>query len=165
MLAMQATVHWNGKVRFTGVAGSGHAVAIDGPPEMGGENAGVRPMELMLLGLGGCTAFDVVNILRKGRQRVLDCRAEISAERADEEPKVFTRIHVHFVVVGEGVDERRVQRAIDLTAQKYCSASIMLERGGVAISHDFEVQEPAADRVARAPEPKNPLATPEAEGS
>ncbi len=142
MPAMQATIHWSGKVRFTGVAGSGHAVAIDGPPEMGGENAGVRPMELMLLGLGGCTAFDVVSILRKARQRVVDCRAEISAERAEDEPKVFTRIHVHFVVVGEAVDERKVQRAIDLTARKYCSASIMLERGGVAISHNFEVQEP-----------------------
>ena len=93
------------------------------------------------MGWGDAPRSSVVNILRKGRQRVVDCRAEISAERADEEPKVFTRIHVHFVVVGEGVDERKVQRAIDLTAGKYCSASIMLERGGVAISHDFEVRE------------------------
>lgn len=138
---MNATIHWNGKVRFTGVAGSGHAVAIDGPPESGGENAGVRPMELMLLGLGGCTAFDVVNILRKARQRVSDCRAEISAERADAEPRVFSRIHVHFVIEGEDVDQRKVARAIELTAGKYCSASIMLERGGVAVTHDYEVRE------------------------
>ena len=114
---------------------------MDGPPEFGGRNAGVRPMELMLLGIGGCTSFDVVNILRRGRQDVLDCVTEIEAERAETDPKVFTRIHLHFRITGRGVDRRKVERAIALTATKYCSASIMLERGGVAVTHDYEVNE------------------------
>ena len=138
---MKASIRWAGDVRFAGVADSGIGVDIDGPPEFGGRNQGIRPMELMLLGVGSCTSFDVVNILRRGRQEILDCTTEIEAERADAEPKVFTRIHFRFRIAGRGVDRRKVERAIALTAQKYCSASIMLERGGVEISHDYEVVE------------------------
>lgn len=138
---MKASIRWTGDVRFTGTPDSGHRVAIDGPPELGGQNAGVRPMELMLLGIGGCTSFDVVNILRRGRQDVVDCVTDIEAERAETDPKVFTRIHLRFRISGRGVDRRKVERAIALTATKYCSASIMLERGGVAVTHDYEVTE------------------------
>ena len=138
---MKASIQWNGSVQFTGTPGSGHAVSIDGPPELGGQDRGIRPMELMLLGVGGCTSFDVVNILRRGRQDILDCVTEIDADRAQTDPKVFTRIHLHFRITGRGVNRRRVERAIALTAEKYCSASIMLERAGVAVSHDFELIE------------------------
>lgn len=136
---MKARIKWVEDVTFLGQAGSGHSVVIDGPPEHGGRNLGVRPMELMLLGMGGCTAFDVMHILKKSRQDVTDCVAEISAERADEDPKVFTRIHIHFKVAGNALSEKRVAKAIELSAEKYCSASIMLSNGGVAISHDFEI--------------------------
>ena len=138
---MTASIRWTGDVQFTGTPESDHAVAMDGPPEFGGRNAGVRPMELMLLGVGGCTSFDVVNILRRGRQDIVDCITEIEAERAETDPKVFTRIHMHFKITGRGIDRRKVERAIALTAAKYCSASIMLERAGVAVTHDFEVTE------------------------
>lgn len=138
---MKASIRWTGDVRFTGMPDSGHPVAIDGPPEFGGQNAGVRPMELMLLGIGGCTSFDVVNILRRGRQDVVDCVTDIEAERAESDPKVFTRIHLHFRISGNGIDQRKVERAIALTATKYCSASIMLERAGVEVTHDYEVTE------------------------
>ena len=138
---MKASIRWTGDVQFTGTPDSGHRVAIDGPPEFGGQNAGVRPMELMLLGIGGCTSFDVVNILRRGRQDIVDCVTDIEAERAETDPKVFTRIHLHFRISGRGVDRRKVGRAIALTAPKYCSASIMLERAGVEVTHDYEVTE------------------------
>ena len=138
---MKASIQWTGNVQFTGTPDSGHAVAIDGPPELGGRNQGVRPMELMLLGVGGCTSFDVVNILRRGREDVTDCVTEIQAERAETDPKVFTRVHLHFRITGRDISRRKVERAIALTAGKYCSASIMLERAGVAVSHDFEVVE------------------------
>ncbi len=138
---MKASIRWAGDVRFTGTPDSGHRVGIDGPPEFGGRNAGVRPMELMLLGVGGCTSFDVVNILRRGRQDIVDCVTDIEAERAEADPKVFTRIHLHFRIAGRGIDRRKVERAIALTATKYCSASIMLERAGVAVTHDYEVTE------------------------
>ena len=141
MASMRATVDWAGDVRFDGLSGSGHHVAIDGPPELGGQNQGIRPMELMLLGVGGCTSFDVVNILRRGRADLVDCVTEIEAERADADPKVFTRIHFHFRVTGRGLNPRKVERAIHLTAEKYCSASIMLERAGVAVTHDYELIE------------------------
>ncbi len=118
--------------------GSGHALVLDGPPDHGGRNLGPRPMELLLMGMGGCTQFDVLMILRKARQQVTDCVVEVSAERADQDPKVFTRIHAHFVVSGRDLDRRRVERAIALSAEKYCSASIML--GALAeITHDFEI--------------------------
>jgi putative redox protein len=137
---MKARIKWVQDATFLGESGSGHAVVMDGPPEHGGRNLGVRPMEMLLLGMGGCTAFDVIHILRKGRQPVTDCVAELSAERASTEPKVFTRIHVHFVVKGKGLSDTHVRRAIELSAEKYCSASIML--GKVAqISHDYEIVE------------------------
>lgn len=137
-------MRWLSDATFVGEAGSGHCVVMDGPPEHGGRNVGVRPMEMLLLGLGGCTAFDVVDILRKGRQKIVDCVAEIDAERAEAIPAVFTRIHVHFTVTGHQLDPERVDRAVRLTAQKYCSASIMLARAGVEVSHDFEIVEAAA---------------------
>lgn len=135
---MKATVTLQGGVCFEAVADSGHSVLLDGPPEYGGENRGSRPMELLLMGLGGCTAFDVVHILRKSRVDVTDCRVELSADRSDTPPKVFTRIHVHFVVSGAGLSEARVKRAVELSAEKYCSASIMLAKA-VEITHDFEI--------------------------
>lgn len=125
---------------MVGETGSGHAVVMDGPPEFGGRNLGTRPMEMLLLGLGGCTQFDVLHILRKGRHDVRDCVVELEAERAETEPKVFTRIRVHYKVSGCGLKEKAVERAVKLSAEKFCSASIML--GAVAeISHDFEVLE------------------------
>ena len=138
---MKASIRWTGDVRFTGTPGSGHSVAIDGPPEFGGKNQGVRPMELMLLGIGSCTSFDVVNILRRGRQDIVDCVTDIEAERAETEPKVFTRIHLRFRITGRGIDRRKVERAIALTAGKYCSASILMERAGVTVTHDYEIVE------------------------
>jgi putative redox protein len=138
---MKARIKWVEEATFLGEADSGHAVVMDGPPELGGRNLGVRPMEMMLLGMGGCTNFDVVHILKKQRQEVSDCVAEIEAERAESEPKVFTRIHVHFVVKGKNLSEAKVAKAVELSAEKYCSASIMLGNAGVAISHDFEIVE------------------------
>ena len=138
---MQARIKWVEGATFVGESGSGHAVVMDGPPDMGGRNLGVRPMEMMLLGMGGCTTFDVVHILKKSRQAVTDCVAELSAERADSEPKVFTRIHVHFVVTGKELHEAKVRKAVELSAEKYCSASIMLGNAGVSITHDFEIVE------------------------
>lgn len=129
---------------FVGESGSGHTVVIDGPPEAGGRNLGIRPMELVLSGLGACTAFDVVSILKKSRQKVTDCRVELDAERADEVPKVFTRIHIHFVITGQDLKAAAVERAIELSAEKYCSATIMLS-ASVEISHDFEIVEAGSD--------------------
>ncbi len=136
---MKARIKWVEGATFLGEAGSGHAVVMDGPPDMGGRNLGVRPMEMLLLGMGGCTNFDVVHILKKQRQDVTDCVAELEAERAETEPKVFTKIHVHFVVKGNNLNETKVAKAVELSAEKYCSASIMLGNAGVAISHDFEI--------------------------
>ena len=137
---MKARVKWVQDATFIGESASGHAVVMDGPPENGGRNLGVRPMEMLLLGMGGCTAFDVVHILQRARQPVLDCVVEMDAERAEEAPKVFTRIHVHFVVTGRGLAEKQVERAVALSAEKYCSASIMLGKSAT-ITHDFEVVE------------------------
>ncbi|MBX9498803.1 OsmC family protein, partial [Pseudomonas aeruginosa] len=138
---MKARIQWAGEAMFLGESGSGHVVVMDGPPDHGGRNLGVRPMEMVLIGLGGCTNFDVVSILKKARQPVESCEAFLEAERADEEPKVFTKIHVHFVVKGRGLKEAQVKRAVELSAEKYCSASIMLGRGGVEITHDYEIVE------------------------
>ena len=125
-----------------GESGSGHAVVMDGPEEHGGRNLGVRPMEMLLLGMGGCSEFDVVHILKKSRQDVTFCEVHLTAERADTEPKVFTRIHAHFRVGGMGLTDKSVARAVQLSAEKYCSASIML--GAMAeITHDFEIVEDA----------------------
>lgn len=137
---MRATIKWVDNVMFIGQSGSGHSVVIDGPPQAGGENAGIRPMELMLVGLGACTSFDVVTILKKSRQDVTDCHAELEAERAEEIPQVFTRIHVHFVVSGHQLKSKQVERAVKLSADKYCSASIMMAKTAV-ITHDFEIIE------------------------
>jgi putative redox protein len=134
---MKASVQWCQDRLFLGKSGSGHAVVMDGPPEAGGQNLGVRPMEMLLLGMGGCASFDVVSILEKMQQPIKGCVAELQAERADSEPKVFTRINIHFKISG-AVDAAKAERAVKLSAEKYCSASIML--GKVAeITHSFEV--------------------------
>ncbi|HLR16336.1 MAG TPA: OsmC family protein [Alcanivoracaceae bacterium] len=138
---MLATITWQGKVKFVAESGTGHQVVLDGPADHGGENQGPRPMEMLLMGMGGCASFDVVSILKKSRQEVSDCRCELTAERADAVPAVFTKIHLHFVVSGEGLKENHVKRAVSLSAEKYCSASIMLAKGGVEISHSYEVIE------------------------
>ncbi len=139
---MKARVKWVEEATFLGESASGHAVVMDGPPDSGGRNLGIRPMEMLLLGMGGCTAFDVVMILKKARQPVSDCVVELASERADVEPKVFTRIHVHFVVTGSGLSEKQVARAVELSAEKYCSASIMLGKTA-AITHDYEIVQQA----------------------
>jgi putative redox protein len=125
---------------FVGESGSGHAVVMDGAPEHGGRDMGIRPMEMLLLGLGGCTSFDVVTILNKSRQKFVDCHVEIEAERSEEIPKVFTKIHIHFVVSGKGLDSAKVKKAVNLSAEKYCSASKMLE-AAAQMTHDFEIVE------------------------
>ena len=136
---MKARVKWVEDVTFVGESGSGHAVVMDGPPESGGHNLGIRPMEMLLIGMGGCTAFDIVLILGKARQQVTDCIVEVEAERADVVPKVFTRIHVHFIVTGVGLSDKQVARAVELSAEKYCSASIMLGKSAV-ITHGYEIR-------------------------
>jgi putative redox protein len=135
---MKARIKWVEQVTFLGETGSGHALVMDGSPESGGRNLGPRPMEMLLLGAGGCTSFDVIHILKKGRQQVTDCEVDIQAERATEDPKVFTKIHMHFVVSGRELKMELVERAIKLSAEKYCSASIMLGKTA-DITHDFEV--------------------------
>jgi putative redox protein len=135
---MKARVKWVEQVAFLGESESGHAVLMDGAPAAGGRNLGPRPMEMLLLGAGGCTSFDVITILKKSRQAVSDCYVEIDAERADTEPKVFTKIHMHFVVKGKDIKPEVVEKAIKLSAEKYCSASIMLG-ATAAMTHDFEV--------------------------
>jgi putative redox protein len=137
---MKARVKWIEGVAMLGESGSGHGLVMDGAPEFGGRNLGVRPMEMLLLGMGGCTQFDVLLILRKARQQVSDCVVELEAERAEKDPKVFTRIHAHFIVSGRDLSEKQVERAIKLSADKYCSASIML--GATAeVTHDFEIRD------------------------
>jgi len=137
---MKARVKLIEGVSFVGQSASGHSVVMDGPPDFGGKNLGIRPMEMLLIGMGGCSAADVVHILRKARQQVTDCVADLSAERADTEPKVFTKIHLHFTIAGKALDPKRVEQAVKLSAEKYCSASIMLGKV-VEITHDFEVVE------------------------
>ncbi|MCB5185292.1 OsmC family protein [Methylobacillus gramineus] len=139
---MKARVKWIENVCFMGESETGHAVVLDGAPDAGGRNLGMRPMEMLLIGMGACTSFDVVTILKKSRQPISDCVAEIQAERADEIPKVFTKIHVHFVVTGRGLNPGQVERAVKLSAEKYCSASIMLGKAA-EITHGFEIRETA----------------------
>ncbi|WP_275288778.1 OsmC family protein [Halomonas elongata] len=138
---MKASVKWTDGRQFVTESGSGHSVVIDGPPDHGGRNTGPRPMEMLLMGLGACTSFDVLEILEKSRAPVSDCVASIEAERADSVPSVFTRIHVHFTVSGQGLKEKQVKRAVELSADKYCSASIMLANGGVEVTHSFTIVE------------------------
>ena len=140
---MKARIKWVEDAMFVGESGSGHAVVMDGPADGGGRNLGVRPMEMLLLGTGACSSYDVVHILRKGRNPVTDCVCELEAERADGVPAVFTKIHMHFIVTGNGLKEGVVKRAVELSAEKYCSASIMLGKS-VEITHDFEIREAGA---------------------
>jgi putative redox protein len=140
---MEARIKWVENAAFTVEAGSGHAIVVDGPPDIGGRNLGPRPMELMLMSVGACSAVDVVHILKKGRHAVSDVQVEVKGERAETEPKVFTKIHLHFIVSGRNLAAAQVERAVKLSAEKYCSASIMLGRAGAAITHDFELREPA----------------------
>jgi putative redox protein len=137
---MKARVKWVEQTLMIGESGSGHGVVMDGPADFGGRNLGVRPMEMLLLGLGGCTQFDVVHILRKGRNQITLCEVELEAERSESDPKVFTKIHVHFILAGPGLTEKSVARAVSLSAEKYCSASLML--GQVAeITHSYKLLE------------------------
>ncbi len=136
---MNTTIKWINDMMMVGESASGHAVVMDGPKNLGGENLGIRPMEMLLLGMGGCTTIDVVSTLKKMRQEVYDCRAEISAERAIEHPKVFTKIHIHFIIKGTDLNNKKVEKAVSLSANKYCSASIMLGKTAV-ITHDFEIR-------------------------
>lgn len=135
---MKCRVKWLDHMTFVGESGSGHAVVMDSAPEHGGRNLGIRPMEMLLLGLAGCTAFDVVMILNKSRQDIVDCEVLVDSDRADEVPKVFTRIHIHFVVSGNDLDAAKVEKAVNLSAEKYCSASKMLS-ATAEITHDFEI--------------------------
>ena len=136
---MKSKVKWLDNMSFVGESASGHSVVMDGPPEFGGQNLGIRPMEMLILGLGGCSSFDVMLILKKSRQKVDHCEVELDYQRADESPKVFTRIHMHFIVTGRGLDANKVEKAIALSAEKYCSASVMLGKTA-EITHDFEIR-------------------------
>lgn len=138
---MKATVKWMDGAMFVGESGSGHTVVMDGPEDLGGRNMGVRPMETLLLGVGGCSIYDVLSMLKKSRQKVSDCRVELQAERADAVPAVFTRINLHFVVTGTDLKDTQVKRAVELSAEKYCSASIMMGAAGVEISHSYAIVE------------------------
>lgn len=138
---MECTVQWlNGGMSFVAETGSGHMVNMDGAPEAGGRNLAPRPMELLLAGTGGCTAFDVVMILKKGRHAVTGCEVSLKAERADSDPKIFTRIHFSYTVRGKNLKPDAVARAIDLSKDKYCSASIILGKTA-EITHDFRIVE------------------------
>ena len=135
---MKTRVKWLDNMSFVGESGSGHSVVMDGPPEFGGRNLGVRPMEMLLMGLGGCASFDVVSMLKKSKQDLIDCEVHITAERSKTEPKVFTKIHLEFILSGYNLSETRVERAINLSAEKYCSASIMFGKTA-EITHDYQL--------------------------
>lgn len=137
---MYTRVKWLDHMTFVGESGSGHSVVMDGPPEAGGRDLGVRPMEMLLMGMGGCSAFDVVMILKKSRQAITDCEVEINAERAETDPKVFTHLHIHFILRGRKLSQKHVERAISLSAEKFCSASIMLGKTA-EITHDYVIAE------------------------
>lgn len=137
---MKARVKWLDHMSFVGETGSGHSVVMDGAPDSGGRNLAARPMEMVLVGMGGCTAFDVVMILQRARQPISDCVVEIEAERAEEVPKVFTKIHAHYIIKGKGLSEKQVEKAVKLSAEKYCSVSIMLA-ATAEITHDYEIIE------------------------
>jgi putative redox protein len=137
---MKARIKWIENVAFVGESESGHALVMDGAPEGGGRNLGPRPMETVLIGAGGCTAYDVVHILKRGRAPITDCVVEIAAERAMEDPKVFTKVHFHYIVAGKSLKPEQVERAVHLSAEKYCSATAMLTKTAV-VTHDFEIRE------------------------
>ncbi len=135
---MQARVKWLDHMSFVAESGSGHSVVMDGSPEHGGRNLGFRPMEMLLMGLGGCTAFDVILMLQKSRQAVKDCEIELDAKRSDDIPAVFTEISVHFKVFGQGLSEKQVARAVSLSSEKYCSVSKMLEKSAtINVTHEI----------------------------
>ncbi|MBS24338.1 MAG: osmotically inducible protein C [Gammaproteobacteria bacterium] len=136
---MNARVKWVENVMFVAESATGHSIVIDGAPESGGNNMGMRPMELVALGVGACSSYDVVTILKKARQDITSCEAEVISRRVDGTPAVFESIHLHFNVAGNNLSEKQVERAIALSADKYCSASIMLKKAGVKVSHDFEI--------------------------
>lgn len=137
---METNVKWLGDMAFEATSGSGHKILLDGPPDAGGKNQGARPMEMLLVGMGACSSVDVISIIKKSRLEITDCVVEVTAERAAEPPKVFTHIHLHFIVSGHQLKAKVVERAIGLSAEKYCSASIML--GAMAkITHDYELIE------------------------
>ncbi len=138
---MKANLSWAGEKAFSYVSNSGFEGFVDGAAKDSDQAKGPSPMELVLLGLGGCTSYDVVSILQKSRQDIVDCKTELKAERADSVPAVFTKIHIHFIVLGHDLKESQVKRAVSLSAEKYCSASLMLERGGVEITHSYEIVE------------------------
>ena len=137
---MKGAVKWVDGALFVGESGSGHAVVMDGPEDLGGRNQSLRPMEMLLLGTGGCAIYDVISILKKARQSVTACRVELHAQRVDDVPAVFESMQLHFVVSGNKLKESQVRRAVELSAEKYCSASIMLSRAGVAVSHSYEIE-------------------------
>ncbi|MET0498322.1 MAG: OsmC family protein [Steroidobacteraceae bacterium] len=139
---MKARIKWVQDVMFVGESGSGHAVVMDGSPEAGGRNLGCRPMEMLLMGLGGCSAFDVVLILKRGREQVTDCVVEIDAERASEDPKVFTKIVMRYIITGTNLDPKKAQRAVSLSAEKYCSASAIMNKTA-QITHSIELVDAA----------------------
>ncbi len=136
---MKATVRWLDAVGFETESGTGHKVCTDGPEDAGGKNRGPRPMEMLLMGMGACASYDVVTMLQKGRQEVTDCVAEVNAERADAVPAVFTRIDLCFSVSGKSLKESQVKRAVSLSAEKYCSASIMMQAAGVEVTHSYKI--------------------------
>lgn len=136
---MKTRLEWVDNVCFKATTGSGHDIIMDGSPEYGGQDRGARPMEMVLVGLAGCASFDIVTILQKARQNISDVQCEVTAERADAVPAVFRKIHLHFIVKGHDIKEKQVEKAVNLSAEKYCSVSHMLSAGGVEISHDFEV--------------------------
>lgn len=137
---MKARIKWVEERTFVGESGSGHSVVMDGDPASGGRNLGIRPMETLLMGMGGCTAYDVIDILQKSREAVDDCVIEMEAERAEDIPKVFTKIALRYIVTGRNLDPKKVERAVNLSAEKYCSASIMLGKTA-EITHDIEIVE------------------------
>ena len=136
---MESSLKWAGGAAFIGRSSSGHTVIMDGPPDGGGKDLGIRPMEMLILGMGACSSYDVISILKKSRQQITDCDVNITSSRADDHPRIFTDIHIHFTITGKSLKEKQVERAIKLSAEKYCSASIML--GAMAnITHDYDIQ-------------------------
>jgi len=141
---MKTTVRWLDAVSFETESGTGHKLCTDGPEDAGGQNRGPRPMELLLMGLGACSSYDVVTMLQKGRQDIVDCVTDVEAERADAVPAVFTKIHLAFTVTGNSLKESQVKRAVSLSAEKYCSASIMMQAAGVEVTHSYRIVEAAS---------------------
>ncbi len=135
---MKAQVKWVDGMRFAGLSDSGHSIMMDAK---GGTDSAPSPMEMVLMSVGGCSSVDVISMLKKARQDVIDCEVQIEGERVDAVPAIFEKIHLHFVVTGRGVKESHVKRAVELSADKYCSVSIMLGKGGIEVTHSYEVKE------------------------